>query len=61
MAGKTKILLVEDSPGDAQLTIMALKQADFDCIVDHVIDGVEALEHLHAAAKAIGEGSCIFK
>jgi two-component system, chemotaxis family, response regulator Rcp1 len=55
MAGKTKILLVEDSPGDARLTIMALKQADFDCIVDHVIDGVEALEHLHAAAEGSPE------
>jgi CheY-like chemotaxis protein len=55
MAGKVKILLVEDNPGDAQLTIMALREAEFDCVVEHVLNGVEALEHLHAAADAKDE------
>lgn len=45
---KIKILLVEDNPGDARLAIVALRLAEFDCIVDHVVDGVEALDRLHA-------------
>ena len=48
LSGKINILLVEDNPGDARLAIVALRLAEFDCIVDHVVDGVEALDRLHA-------------
>lgn len=42
------ILLVEDSETDAELTCMALKQGKLQNKVNHVRDGVEAMEYLHA-------------
>ena len=41
-----QILLVEDSPSDAKLTITALKQAKVANRVTHVEDGVLAMEYL---------------
>ena len=41
-----EILLVEDSPSDARLTIAALKNAKVGNRVSHVEDGVQALEFL---------------
>ena len=41
-----KILLVEDSPSDAQLTIEALQEAKLDNRMIHVEDGVEAMQFL---------------
>ena len=41
-----KILLVEDSPTDAQLTIEALQEAKLDNRMIHVEDGVEAMQFL---------------
>jgi CheY-like chemotaxis protein len=38
-----EILLVEDNPGDARLTIEALKEAPVRTRLNHVADGVEAL------------------
>jgi len=40
------ILLVEDNPGDARLTIEALKEGKFNNRLIHVKDGVEALAYL---------------
>ncbi len=40
------ILLVEDNPGDARLTIEALKEGKFNNRLIHVSDGVEALAYL---------------
>ena len=40
------ILLVEDSPSDAQLTIEALQEAKLDNRMIHVEDGVEAMQFL---------------
>ena len=40
------ILLVEDNPGDARLTIEALKEGKFKNKLVHVSDGVEALAYL---------------
>lgn len=40
------ILLVEDNPGDARLTLEALKEGKFNNTLIHVKDGVEALEYL---------------
>jgi CheY-like chemotaxis protein len=43
---KFRILLIDDNPGDAHLTRMALREAKIHSELDHVIDGVEALEYL---------------
>jgi CheY-like chemotaxis protein len=41
-----EILLVEDSPSDAQLAIEALQSAKIANRLSHVEDGVEALQFL---------------
>ena len=46
-----QILLVEDSPSDAKLTLAALKMAKVVNQVSHVEDGVEAMEFLHRHGK----------
>ena len=43
---KVKILLVEDNPGDARLTMEAFKDARLEHDMLHVKDGVEALQFL---------------
>ncbi len=45
------ILLVEDDPRDAELTIMALTEHNLSNRVTHVVDGVEALEFLRYEGK----------
>ncbi|NPD45177.1 MULTISPECIES: response regulator [unclassified Lentimicrobium] len=45
------ILLVEDDPRDAELTIMALADHNLSNRVTHVNDGVEALEFLRYQGK----------
>lgn len=45
------ILLVEDDPNDAELTIMALTEHNLSNRVSHVEDGVEALEYLRYQGK----------
>lgn len=40
------ILLVEDDPHDAELTIHALKQCGFAHRIEHVTDGGEALDYI---------------
>jgi chemotaxis family two-component system response regulator Rcp1 len=42
-----EILLVEDSPGDARLTVEALKEGKLSNHISLVRDGVEALDYLH--------------
>ena len=46
-----QILLVEDSPSDAQLTLAALQMAKVVNQVSHVEDGVEAMEFLRQEGK----------
>lgn len=46
-----QILLVEDSPSDAELTLTALKMAKVVNQVSHVEDGVEAMEFLRQEGK----------
>lgn len=46
-----EILLVEDSPADAELTIRALKKHNVTNRVGVVHDGVEALEYLRAVGR----------
>jgi two-component system, chemotaxis family, response regulator Rcp1 len=45
------ILLVEDNPGDARLTMEALKEGKFHNRLTHVTDGVEALAYLRKQGK----------
>lgn len=46
-----EILLVEDNPGDARLTLEALKEAKMHNHLSYVIDGVEALAFLRREGK----------
>jgi two-component system, response regulator len=46
-----EILLVEDNPRDAELTIRALKKRNLANNLFHVEDGVEALDFLFARGK----------
>lgn len=48
LAGIFKILLVEDNPGDAELTIRSLKKHDLAEGLIHLENGAEAIEYLFA-------------
>lgn len=49
-----EILLVEDNPRDAELTIRALKKKNLANSLYHVEDGVEALDFLFARGRYAG-------
>lgn len=49
-----EILLVEDNPRDAELTIRALKKKNLANSLHHVEDGVEALDFLLARGRYAG-------
>jgi two-component system response regulator len=49
-----EILLVEDNPRDAELTIRALKKKNLANHLFHVEDGVEALDYLFGRGKFSG-------
>ena len=49
-----EILLVEDNPRDAELTIRALKKKNLANSLYHVEDGVDALDFLFARGKFSG-------
>lgn len=49
-----EILLVEDNPRDAELTIRALKKRNLANSLYHVEDGVDALDFLFARGKFSG-------
>jgi two-component system response regulator len=44
-----EILLVEDNPNDAELAILAIRQAKYTGRITHVDDGVKALDYLSAS------------
>jgi CheY-like chemotaxis protein len=44
----TDILIIEDNPNDALLTIRSLKQSNLANNIVHVTDGQAALDYLHA-------------
>ena len=50
-SNSVEILLVEDNPRDAELTIRALKKKHLADTLFHVEDGVEALDFLFARGK----------
>lgn len=52
--GAVEILLVEDNPRDAELTIRALKKKNLANNLFHVEDGVEALDFLFARGRYEG-------
>ena len=52
--GAVEILLVEDNPRDAELTIRALKKKNLANNLFHVEDGAEALDFLFARGKYEG-------
>lgn len=49
-----EILLVEDNPRDAELTIRALKKKNLANNLHHVEDGVDALDYLFGRGKYSG-------
>ena len=49
-----KILLVEDNPRDAELTLRALQQNHVANQIVHVDDGQKALDWLHGVPAALG-------
>jgi two-component system response regulator len=51
---KVEILLVEDNPNDAELTMRALQKNNFANPVFHARDGEEALEFIFATGAYIG-------
>lgn len=44
--GKSRILLVEDNADDAELALQALRRNAVDADIEHVVDGVMAVERL---------------
>lgn len=59
MIGQHEILLVEDSPYDAELTIRALLSKNINSNLLHVKDGEEALDFINSRGKFLerGEGN----
>jgi two-component system response regulator len=55
-----EVLLVEDNPQDAELTIRALKRHNLANRLIHVEDGAEALDFLFGRGKYEGRRSDIF-
>jgi len=47
------ILLVEDNPADAELTMATLRGSRWPIRFHHVDDGVEAMEYLHNQVKGV--------
>jgi len=50
----TDILLVEDNPDDAELTLLALSKANFGDRLYHVEDGVQAVDYLFGQGQFSG-------
>ncbi|WP_374011692.1 response regulator [Pseudoxanthomonas koreensis] len=56
MSAIRTILLVEDSPADAEMAIDALREANLANPIVHVEDGVEAIEYLERKGRFAGRG-----
>ena len=52
--GDVEILLVEDNPNDAELTIRALKKKNLANNIVHLKDGAEALDYIFCTGKYAG-------
>ena len=55
-AGSPPVLLVEDNPDDAELTIRALKRANLKHLVHVADDGQEAIDYLFGTAEQAANG-----
>jgi len=53
-AGSTRILLVEDDPGDVLITRESLAESQINCELDVVDDGAMALDFLHKRGEYAG-------
>jgi two-component system, response regulator len=51
---EVEIILIEDDPGDAEMTIRALKKSNLGNNLVHLNDGEEALEFMFATGKFAG-------
>ncbi len=56
-SGFTDILLVEDDPTDAELTIRALANCGLAPRVEHVTDGAEALDYFSSSSVFASKGT----
>ena len=50
-----EILLVEDSPSDAKLTLIAFEKGKVNRNINHVVDGVLAIEYLNGEGAFAGK------
>jgi len=55
---KTEIVLIEDNPTDAELTLHALKKSNLANNVKVLRDGEEAIEYLFSACPLPGTAGC---
>lgn len=51
MVSRNKVLLVEDNPGDVELTKMAFESAGIECLLQTAESGEKALEYLNEASE----------
>src|SRR5690349_8853014 len=51
------ILLIEDNPNDAELTIRALRKNHLSNSIGHMRDGVEAIEYLFGTGQFAGRNT----
>ena len=55
-----EVLLAEDNPGDAELTMRALRKSNMANAIIHVEDGLQATKFLFGEGpKALGEGEIL--
>jgi len=50
-----RILLIEDEPADAHLVRQALKGSEIDCTLQHVVDGIKAMQFLRQQVETEGK------
>jgi CheY-like chemotaxis protein len=58
---EVEILLVEDNPNDAEMTIRALKKSNLANHIVHLVDGEEALNFIFCREKYAGNKLCLPK
>src|SRR5262249_53100692 len=59
MNNEVEVILVEDNPNDAALTIRALKKHNLANNLIHLVDGAEGLDFLYGEGKYLGRNTDI--